>query len=209
MLSNQTHSRCRDGIHPTRCWTPCCLCMCCCMAGCKSVWLRAAEDPSARETHAQAKGMRRRAHAGRSAGGRWTLMEHYSSCTRCTRWRCFSHHLHNFQPSRHLVHAQPQGDELGGGGSQRHAAHPAPAPAPAGDVPRAFFACFDVCTSPFLTPAERRTGRWRADVNGALLILHSLAPCVTFLRFEPSARKGLAIHSMTCYHSEVREQQGC
>lgn len=42
-----------------------------------------------------------------------------------------------------------------------------------------------------------------AEVNGTLLILHSMAPCVTFLRFEPSAEKGLAILSMTCYNSEV------
>ncbi len=46
-----------------------------------------------------------------------------------------------------------------------------------------------------------------AEVNGTLLILHSLAPCVTFLRFEPSAEKGLAILSMTCYNSEVGRGQ--
>lgn len=43
-----------------------------------------------------------------------------------------------------------------------------------------------------------------AEVNGSLLILHSLAPCVTFLRFEPSAPKGLVLHSMTCYNDQVR-----
>ncbi len=50
-----------------------------------------------------------------------------------------------------------------------------------------------------------------ADINDTLLILHQLAPCLTFLRFEPSAKKGLAMHSMTCYgdlHHRLLEHTG-
>lgn len=40
----------------------------------------------------------------------------------------------------------------------------------------------------------RREKNWAmADVNGTLLILHQLAPCLTFLRFEPSAPKVRAL----------------
>ncbi len=39
------------------------------------------------------------------------------------------------------------------------------------------------------------------DDASELLILHELAPCVTFLRFAPAAPKGLELVKMTCMDS--------
>lgn len=50
------------------------------------------------------------------------------------------------------------------------------------------------------------------EVGGELLILHSLAACPTFLRYDPAAPKGLVMHSMTCFpeqqHPHILENTG-